>query len=122
MGYRQSLGQKLKENDLVHLLRLFHEIAKALYVLFTHLVLHNDLRCCNCLVTEGGHILIADFGEAAVLSNMDSRLYESRGTETIQSPEMLRVCSQEEAKEKLVDFDRRRNYTVGFRYGNSWHV
>ena len=78
-------------------------------------MIHNDLRCCNCLVSQSNEILIADFGEAVTLPDVTARFYEARGTEANSSPEMLRVCTEETARQKMQHFDRRRSYTVGVR-------
>lgn len=89
------------------------QAAQALDFVSQEHVVHYDIRCDNILLSENS-CLLADFGEA--ICNTGSFSHENRGSECYKSPEMLRVCTSEEAVAKFGDqddFDRRKVHLWG---------
>lgn len=74
-------------------LALFRRVASALCGLAGHGIIHFDLKCENVLLRRDGSVAISDLGEACVVeaTSLASgvRLQRARGTECVQSPEML---------------------------------
>ena len=78
-------------------------------------ICHFDLKCDNILVTDAGaregeyilRVCVADLGESVWLGGGPA-LHEARGTENVQSPEMVSLASS--ANNSRAGFDRRREY------------
>jgi len=89
--------------DVFYYLHIFRGVTKAVCGLTESAIIHFDLKCDNILIREGSEnenipsVCIGDFGEACVVEASNAatgvRIQRARGTECVQSPEMLLVQS-----------------------------
>ena len=113
---REVASPCFNEAQLMLYLYLFRRILHALQALHGAGVVHFDLKLDNVLIDLPSPsdpstwvVAIADFGESLSIQHGGGSLI-SRGTENIQSPEMLLLTQVLDAAHHA--FDRRRNHTV----------
>jgi serine/threonine protein kinase len=91
---RGTLRRLLKSKDVElsdrHKVHYAHDIALGMQYLHAHSVMHRDLKSKNCLVNEGGRIVIADFGLAKHLPSPVAQSSDQAGTAYWMAPEMLK--------------------------------
>lgn len=133
--WRSGRQCKVTPEDVLLYLDVFQRVAEAVYGLAERGIFHLDLKCDNVLLRAdpaaeltAGSICLGDFGEACVAdagnvaSGVDrDRLRHARGTECIQSPEMLLIHSAttpSAASEKAAD-PQHRNVPVRSNYINA---
>jgi STE20-like kinase len=93
-----DLDKSLTEQQIKYVIR---ETLEALvYLHETVYVIHRDMKAGNILITDTGHIKLADFGVSAKNSNHLQRRYSFIGTPYWMSPE---VISCETDKEQSYD-------------------
>lgn len=136
----EHISSELKDADVVLCLNIFSKVLEAVQTLHDQNIAHFDLKCDNILLRkitdkdpelleDEGHgrfpftICISDFGEAQIFTGTYSeesdqemqgqgrRMLQARGTEAVQSPEMLRIVAS--AKSPEAQKDRRKNSHVG---------
>lgn len=88
---------KLDEAEAFH---FFHQIVLGVAYCHNLLICHRDLKPENLLVTQHGHIKIADFGLANLLSS-DSLLSTKCGSPHYVGPEILTSKTYNGAKADL---------------------
>ena len=65
------------------------EIATGIEYLHSKCILHNDLKAENILLTNLGHVKIADFGTSKILKSKCEQLAIMEGTPESVPPEMI---------------------------------
>ena len=113
---REVVSPCFTESQLMLYLYLFRRVLHALRALHAAGVVHFDLKLDNVLIDlpspsdpSSWSVAIADFGESLSVLHGGGSLI-SRGTENVQSPEMLLLTQVLDAGHHA--FDRRRNHTV----------
>ena len=80
------------ERPLIHLLRVFEEVALALHTAHEANVVHRDVKPANIMITEDGRPVLLDFGIASSLNDYGTRLTrtgEVFGTPIYMAPEQI---------------------------------
>ncbi|KRW99809.1 Protein kinase-like domain [Pseudocohnilembus persalinus] len=119
--YQQSLKQWRKQQkgdwqeNLITYLTIYREILKSVQLLHSNNVTHYDIKADNILLEikeekdgkKNIRIVLGDFGSCKLFKNEDDEYdLQSRGTEYIQSPEMLTLTIKR--KRESDTYDRRK--------------
>lgn len=82
---RNAKGRRFKEEKI---LDLFGQICLGMHHIHSLNILHRDLKTANILLTRAGHIKLADFGIARVMSSETQMATTMIGTPYYLSPEI----------------------------------
>jgi serine/threonine protein kinase len=133
----EQMPAKPSDKDIMLYLHVFSKILEGVQTLHHEGIAHFDLKCDNIFIREREgpepkdarfhvpfHVCIGDFGEAQIGSSRtednesdvdddesDRRILQGRGTEAIQSPEMLLIGAKN--RKDAAGYDRRKRVTVG---------
>ena len=99
-------------NQILTILRLYHEFLNSATVLTEKKINHFDIKCDNVMLDYEGHPALADFGESMCYTGeKNSYSLLNKGTEWIKSPEMLSIALNSAVCNP--NYDRRRNVGAG---------
>jgi len=108
-SWRATIEADSSLEKLKKCLNVMLQVVECVYNMFSLGIVHYDIKCDNILRSLEDRVILADFGESVCFSNADMFQYSSRGTECIKSPEMLQVCTPQNALLRE-NHDRRRSY------------
>ena len=101
-GWRN--GKEDKVVRLTQALKFWIQICKAVAALADTGIIHHDVKCDNVLMRSDEVVVLGDFGEVERIAGEGEA--RARGTECIQSPEVVEIV--ERGKAGGGKFDRRR--------------
>jgi serine/threonine protein kinase len=133
----EQMPAEVSDKDFMVYLHVFNKILEGVQTLHNEGIAHFDLKCDNIFIREREpadtkdaryhlpfHVCIGDFGEAQIGTarnednegeveddEQDRRILQGRGTEAIQSPEMLLINAKN--RRDAAGYDRRKRITVG---------
>ncbi|GMH59089.1 hypothetical protein TL16_g02757 [Triparma laevis f. inornata] len=105
-SWREGIAEGGGKVDLKVVLEMWASVCGAVTSLASNGLIHHDIKCDNIFFREGGVCVLGDFGEVERVGARGMGEARARGTECIQSPEVVEVV--EKSKKGGVRFDRRQ--------------